>query len=449
MRFTAIAAWLGTMLVVTAPLFGFDRFDLVPRVYASDIDRFAELFRSAETGTVRLGVLGDSQETSPGGGGIQYVPHLTHGFWERFGNIPETEIASNVSEIELIHRSASAGGAPSRIPTAYLPPGVTAKAHSALGAVNAAGSDYGTLFVLQHDGVETHATGLRGGAYMDVSAGVRLQVFAATNASSGEVAWRTMPRDAAGPSYFEPVVQSGISAVGLESGAHAIKSFMTPTLSFDGKRYLQAEVFGTEPTKVTDVIGARFVSNNSVGVAVQDFSDGGYRASTIVGSHGEAGDFFVASDADVYLLHYGANDSGASAAEFKANTLALIAQLRSWHNDDSLPIILAGDPDRAGLTAAQRNEFDQFAGAQYEIAQADPNVLLINSRLLAHEAGWYESSATFEDYVIDGVHYTEAGGRLLAQLEVNALFTSVPEPTFGMSGLLLTCVLALQRRHQH
>jgi len=47
----------------------FRRYDAVPAVYGSDLGRFRDLLISAGTGTVRLGVIGDSQETSPDGGG--------------------------------------------------------------------------------------------------------------------------------------------------------------------------------------------------------------------------------------------------------------------------------------------------------------------------------------------------------------------------------------------
>lgn len=191
MRFLFICAALGCAVLCASASAEFKTFDEVPQVYTSHPQRFANLFRSAETGTLRLGVLGDSQETSPGGGGRFYIPSLTHGFWQRYGNVPETQVAPNANEIEFLHRTASAGGVTTRVQASRLPPGVGAKAHSTLGAGGATGSSYGSLFTLQHDAVETHDATLRGYPYMDVSAGVRLEVLAATNNSSGEVAWQT------------------------------------------------------------------------------------------------------------------------------------------------------------------------------------------------------------------------------------------------------------------
>lgn len=50
----------------------------------------------------------------------------------------------------------------------------------------------------------------------------------------------------------------------------------------------------------------------------------------------------------------------------------------------------------------------------------------------------------FDQYAYDGVHYTDDGARLLARLEVDAIFASIPEPSVGL-GLLLLGIRALHR----
>ncbi len=60
--------------------------------YSQRPEQFQQLWQAARTGTVRIAVLGDSQETSPGSHGFQYIPLLNHEMWKRFGNSPETPV---------------------------------------------------------------------------------------------------------------------------------------------------------------------------------------------------------------------------------------------------------------------------------------------------------------------------------------------------------------------
>src|SRR5688572_16379850 len=70
----------------------FPTFNAVDFFYAQDPQRFRDLWLAAQTQTVRLAVLGDSQESSPTSHGFQYIPLLNHEMWTRFGNSPETPI---------------------------------------------------------------------------------------------------------------------------------------------------------------------------------------------------------------------------------------------------------------------------------------------------------------------------------------------------------------------
>jgi len=131
---------------------------------------------------------------------------------------------------------------------------------------------------------------------------------------------------------------------------------------------------------------------------------------------------FAALDFDAALLHYGAIDAaaGVTAAQFKADQQALIAAVRSWAGDPQFKVILGGDPYRSGLSPTQLAEYDQYAGAQKSIADADPNVMVLNGRRLTHDIGWTPAAGSGR-WLSDGVHYTATGARALAAREVIAL----------------------------
>ena len=70
----------------------FPSFGEVDFFYSQNPQRFKDLWQAAHSQTVRIAVLGDSQESSPISHGFQYIPLLNYEMWKRFGNSPETPI---------------------------------------------------------------------------------------------------------------------------------------------------------------------------------------------------------------------------------------------------------------------------------------------------------------------------------------------------------------------
>src|SRR5919106_950213 len=70
----------------------FATFGEVDFFYSQDPQRFRNLWLAAQSQTMRIAVLGDSQEASPISHGFQYIPLLNYEMWKRFGNSPETPI---------------------------------------------------------------------------------------------------------------------------------------------------------------------------------------------------------------------------------------------------------------------------------------------------------------------------------------------------------------------
>ncbi len=434
-----IAALVLSQAVVTASAAFLD-YHQVDYYWAQNPQQFQNLWQAARTQTVRIAVLGDSQETSPGGKGSVYVPRLNYEMWKRFGNVPETPFVgcssygtgSPWADWLLRGVSASPGPSATRLASNQILPNMAPAAHSTInGASNINGEWYGQLTLLEQDAIDVDpgAAIPSTTSYFNTSGVVKARIFAATNASSGEIAYWARPSDSNAPSYYNPVTTTGSLTLGLESSTFGVLSGDTAALDYGGKHYLAIEVAGTDDSKLTDILGLRFFNEtHPEGVIVNSFSAGGYQAASFLANHGNAGDIFRALDFQVVILHYGANDiaAGLSAQDFETQIESVIALIRSWVGDPNLPVILIADVYRDGLTAAQSSEFDQYVGAELAIAQADSNVMVINARRLMDDIGWNGSSGQISSFLVDCCHYTPYGAQLLAAAEAAALMGEIP-----------------------
>jgi len=383
-----------------------------------------------------VAVLGDSQETSPGGMGDVYIPRLNYEGWHRFGNVPETLVAGDGSYGDgspwgnwLLRGAAAAPGAsPTRIPPEQLLPNLWVAAHSsAAGNQTINGQFYGQLTMLQQDAVSV-APGVlvyTGAPYFCTGGLVRAQIFAATYPGSGEVRYNVRPVDTVVNNYLAPILASDTSSMGLDAASFAVRSMTTPPLPYGGRQYLQLELLGSSDAALTDIVGVRFMSDTCPhGMVFQSFAAGGYTTMDFLTNHRTAGTLFRALGFHAAVLHFGANDAdrGTTAEDYQTHTEQLIAMLRSWMGDSSFPIVLMSDPYRTGLSAGDQNEFDRYVGAHYAIAQTDPNVLVINSRRLMDDRGWRAANPnTIATALLDGVHYTPQGAIELAAAEISTL----------------------------
>jgi lysophospholipase L1-like esterase len=419
---------------------GFRNYKEVDYYWAQDPQRFQNLWQAARTQTIRIALLGDSQETSPGGRGSVYVPRLNYEMWKRFGNIPETPFVGSSSyggglpwgDWMLRGSAASPGPSASRLASNQILPNMSPMAHSTInGANNINGEWFGQLTMLQQDAIDVDPGAAIPAtvSYFNTSGVVKARIFAATNASSGEIAYWAKPSNSHIPSYYETLSTTGSLILGLESGMSDVKAGDTAALQYNGKHYMAIEVAGTDDSKLTDVLGLRFFNESYPdGVIVNSFSAGGYKATDFLANHGDAGEIFRALDFQAVILHYGANDIGAnlSAHDFKTQIESVIALIRSWIGNHGLPVILIADVYRNELTAAQASEYDQYVGAQLAIAQADSNVMVINARRLMDEIGWNGSSGQINSFLIDCCHYTPYGAQLLAAAETAAIMGEIP-----------------------
>ena len=417
----------------------FPSFGEVDFFYSQDPQRFKDLWQAAQSQTVRIAVLGDSQEASPISHGFQYTPLLNYEMWKRFGNSPETPVVGCVhfgggssppGNWILSGRCAEPGPVASRLASAQILPSVRARAFSTLnGATNITAGTRGQLTMLQQDAIDVDpSTGIPTDvSYFNASGVVKARIFAATNPSSGEVAYQARPNATRSPVYSAAVTTTGTLNLGLQSSTFAIKSGETSALDFGGKPYLALEVFGTSNTALTDIIGLRFFNEtHPEGVVIDTFSLGGYSASWFLRDFTNAGDMFAAFGFQAAIIHYGANTNGRSTPEqFKADISDVISRVRAWVGDSRFPVILIADVYQSRLTPEQLVVNDQYVGAQLAIAQADSSVMVINARRLTQNIGWNPTSGRAAEFLEDGVHYTGLGAKVLAAAVVAAMMGEI------------------------
>jgi lysophospholipase L1-like esterase len=423
-------------LVLSAMSMAQPTYDQVPEVFTQSPEVFARLLASGRCGTVDAIVLGDSQETNPAGQGNVYLPRLHYEFWTRYQNTPATgwipvglAFGGGQGAGWLVRASRAAPGpATSRYPAQNVLPLMVPIATSTTDGANInANQRYGGLVMLQHDGADLHAgTQLAGTQeFLTRSASIAMDVMAATNESSGEVALRVTPGPLPSPSYFQPTIQTFTTSMTLERpGPQLVQTQrIGPFSAWNASGYLQVEVSGTDPLRLTDVLSVRFVNlADERGWAITTLSRAGYSSQSVLGLHPGSADVLNAMSPDVVFLTYGANDgdSGITAVAYGQALRSLISFVRAATRTD-LPIVLIPDAYRGGLQPFWAEEFDRYPGACYEIAQSDPLVLAINSRRALDAQGWNASgSATF---LVDGVHYTALGAITKAATDAALLFS--------------------------
>lgn len=410
-------------------------FDQVEPSYTQTPARFSRLWTEAKTRTVRLALFGDSQETSPEGKGDVYVPRLQYEAWKRYQNVPETVVAGYHSygggapfgDWLLRGGAARPGASATRIAAERLLPGIPAAAHAApAGPQSVNGQQYGQLIVLEPDArsLNPAAEVPTTNQYFCTQGSVRAEVFAATHPQSGGILYKARPSDVV-PSYSATATLQETSPLQLADAKFIVKSFTTAPLPLNGKPYLQLELLGSLTSTLTDIIGARFKSEQCPhGLVIQDLGAGGLSTREFLDMYKASGFLFRAMGFDAAILHFGVNDAGegSTAEAFRQNTEQLIARIRSWSGKPDFPIILMSDPYRKGLTPTAEAEYLRYPGALRTIAASDPNVLVINSRRLMDDRGWKVDQPTrLSEVLLDDVHYTPRGAIELAEEEMKTL----------------------------
>lgn len=435
--------WLAVVAAscLTAGIAVAQDFMQVPRIYTRSPEVFCDLFQRARCQTVTGLIMGDSQETSPGGAGAIYIPRLQFEFWDRYGNAPQTPLAPMAASYGtapvyadwlLRVANASPGMTASRIATSFLPPGASAGATSMTNGNNVNNNQwYGQLVLLQNNAADTHPAAALSGttSYFQLGNQTYVEVFAATNSTSGELRIQASYSPTPAPNYYTPVLATFVTNMGLEDPNPGVRSQRVGPLPFSPQGFLQVAISGTDPSKLTDVIGARFVNlANPRGWCFTSFSAGGYSIEDALTRHADSGPVLGALNPDVLFISFGANDSGRSvtADQFQAWLFQLISFVRSSTRPD-LPVVILGDPYRRGLNAQQLEQYDRYPRAAYQLSLQDPLVCAVNTRRITSSVGWRLDN--WSPFLSDFVHYSPNGSITKSRLEARELFDAfLPAP---------------------
>lgn len=416
-------------------------FFTVPRVGVQSPERFRTLFQSSQETMVRVLVLGDSQETMPGGSGSIYLPYLNARFAKVFGPAGESMLFTNVGMQSTPHwlasSTTSAASTATTVSSTAVLPGVVIRRLLA---------DDGTTLgafrvMLLHDAAAAADPPLVDGPWFDRNGAFVGEVLTVASATPTAVRWTNSPSDSNVAGAGPAAVQDGVLPIPSKAAPGSFHWLETPALSFAGKRHVQLNLSGA-PVKAggksggasvgsVEVAGVRFRSLQAHhGVVVQSFARGGMRIQDVLGEHAASGAFLRAMSPSVAVLHFGANDVayGIGIEEWRTRVLATIAWIRAEMGDAHFPVILASDL-RSGPVVGFP-VLDQLPVVAHEIAMQDADVLALNlPRIVAEEYFWLER----RPYLIDAAHLRPHAQRMLAEAFVGELCASLSIPDLGCS----------------
>lgn len=405
--------------------FEYANWDEVPEVIAQNPSRFRAILHEGLEEMTRVVILGDSQESSPGGPGKVYIPHLNYQMWHKIGHLGESALmdlsaagSGNPPADWLRVVSIGANGPEqTSIASERIPPGLRV-VQSLLPSFNGT-HQTGGFVCLVHDGQLTADPWIESRNYMNPEARLVPEIFVYTKPKSGGVGWKYRPTDQ--PLVWTSVVDSGTFNLDPSDTSSEIVSARGRVLDRGDLAYHRVELHGTDPKASVDIAGVRFVdSRNHYGVSIQSFSSGGYTASSLLSEHGQCGAMLKALEFDLAIVQYGANDAvGIGPDTYHSRLLEVIDFIRVEMDDPCFPVVLVGDPWRIIPLPAEDLQ-DMFPAAIQRIADDDPSVMAVNMRrILQDRYGWGPIN---RDHLIDEAHLESFAQRTVARELVRILW---------------------------
>lgn len=393
------------------------------------LNRWASIYKSARTESIVIPWKGDSQEADDGGLGKVLVPRTNYEILRFFNSMTGKVFNNNFTSrsIDYMLRGGASQVAASNIGGDYLPPlWIPAKVASAT-------SGLGVAVMLQHDNIDCQADAQipADRDYFGHSLPFEVDVWVAPYSGSQEIQWQYSTQATKALSYFNTTISSGFTSAGLDAESGVIKKItLGPFTNPDpiGKPYNVIELGAASASNGADVMSMQFRRQNDPGgIHVVSVAHGGYTTADYLANHGNAGWLLKnAMDlSDVVLISTGTNDiaGGKSAATVKADMQALIAALRgtAFYDDPNLLVILFTETPRSASTSAALDaEALLLIEKQYEIADEDDHVLVVDVRAMCASAGFTRDTAS-PTFLLDDVHHSPLGARFVAAIIARAL----------------------------
>lgn len=392
----------------------------------------------------RFWIDGDSQETSPGGQGNEFINLLNWRFWEHFGTSPESQL-HNVSSsgsgapfAPFGQRAASydavaAGSTPTaRYPYSFQP---AVNNRYTAGGPGGSNNNNGIAAVLQANllNIPSSLTEIRRDLEYIKREGITYNALVPKLSNQGDSFYVRFTSSATGaPAFFNS--NQGSAVIDISAAISAANEWLQvsapyqygatpPTPANLATLYPQAVARSNNSSQVE--IGAFWWSSTDKrGIVVHACAEGGKRTDQLFSERPDCAPFIAAFAPDVVVFACGTNDviAGHSAATFKTNVLAKISAYRAAI--PGIPVILLGDADCVGFSAPARAEFDNYPDKLQEIADDPANlaVYVNRRRILEEHYGWVYTNPNFSTlFAPDGYHYNTSGARMAAYVTYDAL----------------------------
>lgn len=180
-----------------------------------------------------------------------------------------------------------------------------------------------------------------------------------------------------------------------------------------------------DPNLAAQIIGARFITDNPLGLIMDSFSQGGIHgtSATMISEHGNCFGIVEAGGYKIAILSHGHNDNAYSKNEFKANEQANIERLS---NAGVVGFILDAQPAQG----SEGSNHPKFAAAYYEIALEDHRCIFLNTRRLTTDLGWTPATHT-----TDGTHPNALGAQMMARASYGLLMQAISRARGSVVGV--------------
>jgi len=374
----------------------------------------------AYTGVRRWLMLGDSQETAPGGSGSVYIPAINQAFQSYYGNrcetrwLPQSSFGGGAPVAVFLARGNISGGAQVST-TDQLLPGFVTRSY-----VNA---DNGPLWMQLPDASLVGTNFPSRQWYQDVTGDLDIDFLFQRDTSGGaeaQLIFNTLATNAT--NYFA----AGPTLTTTSGWAlNAANDYIVRTQRYTQhatNHYAQIAIRSATSTPIR-ITSARFRHANARGIALTPAGAGGYQVTNVLASHANAGRATAAMGPfDLVILQFGANDSGNNVTpdQYRTNLQTLIATLRTWLGADQTFLIVP-DVARTALTTQQQTNLSDYNLAAKQLTDLDANVAFLNLRRLTNDRlGWTSAGGSF---LLDNVHLTTEAQILEANTVVTSLMS--------------------------
>jgi lysophospholipase L1-like esterase len=419
-----VALFLGS----STPSLAYDPYMKVPVVASQDPAFLRELLLRSSTDIVRIGVFGDSQESSPDFWGRHYIMEANALLVEAFGPVSETVILQQVwldtepNWLVASHNLMRQPAAQAQIPPVAVPPGMIVRAR--LGPADSVDAFHAVLMPNAERCVVTER--IDSPWFLDGS-NIVVDVLLSRRSTVGLLEWHGSIVESPHPVHNASALVKGTLSGQPPSGA-SVGWVTTGTLPQPTKGFRQVSLLGAHPSFPVDVLGARFRNAaQSRGVLLQPLAVGGASIGDLVSKHGASGPAIAALGLDAAILQFGANDAYLPASVWGSRLQKSIDLIRWAHGDPLFPILIVSDSHQRELP--QGSDYDRLPGVAAAVAQANAGIIALNMRRVHEQAFLWNDAQNLG--LADSVHHKPHAQRMLARAAISTMLETADIPVPG------------------